>query len=65
MVYMSGLEDCPTCGTKPVMMEFIFQKNKMRREYSFICCENNPGHSMSLEEAAKSWNNYILEKKEA
>ena len=61
MVYQSKLASCPVCGTKPVKMEFIFPKDKKRREYSFICYNVNPGHSNSLEEAADAWNELAYE----
>ena len=61
MVFQSKLAACPICGAKPVKMEFIFPKDKKRREYSFICCDLNPGHSNTLEEAADAWNELISE----
>ena len=66
MVYMSKLSNCPVCGTKPTFMDFIFPKGKKkkgeyRREFSFVCCDLNPGHSNTIEEAADAWDELISE----
>lgn len=53
---------CPICRTKPVKMVFKFPDKKRPEEYSYICCDLNPGHSKTIELAQKSWNHLAREK---